>query len=400
MSADYTFYEFFSGGGMARLGLGSHWRCLFANDWCKKKAAAYRVNFGNTGHFSSADVRKISITDLPGKPDLVWGSFPCQDLSLAGAGAGLEGERSGVFWPFLRLTNGLNRKGRGPSILVLENVVGALTSHDGLDFLAILKALSQGGFRFGAVVINSEYFVPQSRPRLFIVAVSEDIKIPGNLLSSAPMTPWHTPSLRQAYARIPARIRESWLWWNVPVPAPRQSELADLLEPDNSINLNWHQPVETRKLLSLMSPLNSEKVRVAKKKKARVVGCIYKRTRSENGVKVQRAEVRFDGLSGCLRTPGGGSSRQIIIVVNGDSVRSRLLSAREAARLMGLPDSYVLPGKYNDAYHLAGDGVAVPVVSWLEFHLFRKVMAGRMKTTVEIDTILRAANKTGMAVNA
>jgi len=81
--------------------------------------------------------------------------------------------------------------------------------------------------------------------------------------------------------------------------------------------------------------------------------------------------VRFDQVSGCLRTPVGGSSRQVIVLVEGKRIRSRLLSPREAARLMGVPEDYPLPPNYNDAYHLFGDGLAVPVVSWLEQHLLR-----------------------------
>jgi hypothetical protein len=84
-----------------------------------------------------------------------------------------------------------------------------------------------------------------------------------------------------------------------------------------------------------------------------------------NGKSVQRVEVRFDDVSGCLRTPGGGSSRQTIFVVDGKTVRSRLISARETARLMGLPDEYKLPARYNDAYHLTGDGVVVNVIKYL-----------------------------------
>ena len=59
----------------------------------------------------------------------------------------------------------------------------------------------------------------------------------------------------------------------------------------------------------------------------------------------------------------------------GEQIRSRLLSTREAARLMGLPDSYELPKKYSEAYHLLGDGLVVPVVSWLEEHLLHPLAA-------------------------
>jgi DNA (cytosine-5)-methyltransferase 1 len=119
-----------------------------------------------------------------------------------------------------------------------------------------------------------------------------------------------------------------------------------------------------------MSPLHRRKVELAK-----TAGAIYKRTRrDESGRSVQRAEVRFDGISGCLRTPAGGSSRQSILMVEGREIRSRLLSPREAARLMGLPDAYNLPTNYNEAYHLAGDGVAVPVVRFLAQHLLEPLL--------------------------
>jgi DNA (cytosine-5)-methyltransferase 1 len=133
--------------------------------------------------------------------------------------------------------------------------------------------------------------------------------------------------------------------------------------------VNWHTPEETAKMLAMMSPANCVKVENAKAYRKRIVGTVYKRVRTEGGRKFQRAEVRFDQISGCLRTPAGGSSRQTILVVEGGSVRSRLMTPREASRLMGLPESYRLPENFNDGYHLAGDGVVVPVVRYLAQHL-------------------------------
>jgi DNA (cytosine-5)-methyltransferase 1 len=124
-----------------------------------------------------------------------------------------------------------------------------------------------------------------------------------------------------------------------------------------------------------MSPVHLAKVAAAKKTGTKVVGTIYKRTRpNELGVRRQRAEVRFDEIAGCLRTPGGGSSRQTIIVIHGNKVRTRLLSPREAARLMGLSDEYILPNNYNDAYRLMGDGVVVPVVRHLSSYLLEPLL--------------------------
>jgi len=149
------------------------------------------------------------------------------------------------------------------------------------------------------------------------------------------------------------------------VPPARGADLSDLIEEDPK-DVSWHTPAETRKLLDMMSPINLDKVNAAKRKGHRVFGTVYKRTRHDgSGRKAQRAEARLDGVAGCLRTPAGGSSRQLLLMVEGRKVRSRLVSSRETARLMGIPDEYVLPGNYNEAYHLTGDGVVVPVVRFL-----------------------------------
>jgi DNA (cytosine-5)-methyltransferase 1 len=125
----------------------------------------------------------------------------------------------------------------------------------------------------------------------------------------------------------------------------------------------------------MMSGVNAEKLAAAKRSGQLLIGTIYKRTRlDEDDAKVQRAEVRFDDIAGCLRTSSGGSIRQLIIVVKGDDVRTRLLSSREAARLMGLPDDYKLPNSYNEAYHLIGDGVVVPVVRYLAESILEPIL--------------------------
>ena len=77
------------------------------------------------------------------------------------------------------------------------------------------------------------------------------------------------------------------------------------------------------------------------------------------------------------------------MVIDGDLVRSRLISSRETARLMGLSDSYRLPKRYNEAYHLTGDGVAVPVVRHLASHVFEPLLEGVSgeKTQAGVDTM-------------
>jgi DNA (cytosine-5)-methyltransferase 1 len=110
------FYEFFCGGGMARAGLEPEWRCLFANDIDARKGAAYAANWGSE-QLHIADVASLRSADLRGQADLAWASFPCQDLSLAGVGAGLDGARSGVATPVVRFLS--------------ENLLLPLVSHRG-----------------------------------------------------------------------------------------------------------------------------------------------------------------------------------------------------------------------------------------------------------------------------
>jgi len=373
-----NFYEFFAGGGMARAGLGDSWSCVFANDFDEKKGASYKANWGDAD-LRIQDIGTLTGNDLPGRADLAWGSFPCQDLSLAGDYRGLAGERSGTFWQFWRLMEELKLEGRGPKVIVLENVCGAITSHEGKDFAAIGLALASAGYRFGALVMDAVHFVPQSRPRLFIVAVAKDAEIAVDLSTRLPNPEWHPANLIAAEAKMPEEARASWVWWRLPPPPRRESRFLDLIEPESE-GVAWHTAAETRRLLAMMSDLNRKKVEAAKRVGGRVVGGLYKRTRvNELGVRTQRAEVRFDDVAGCLRTPVGGSSRQSILVVEGKDVRSRLLSPREAARLMGLPDEYQLPKNYNEAYHLVGDGLAVPVVRFLAAHLLEALVRPMLK---------------------
>jgi DNA (cytosine-5)-methyltransferase 1 len=367
----FSFYEFFAGGGMARLGLGDHWECLFANDIDPKKVETYANNFGSKG-LHQGDIYDVSIAQLPGKAELAWASFPCQDLSLAGNRNGLDGERSGTFWGFWTIIHNLRVDGRAPSILVLENVCGALTSNGGRDFAEICRALASCNYCFGAVIVDAVHFVPQSRPRLFIVCVEQTQRIPAAVLADGPVAPWHPASVRSAVNVLPSYLASKWRWWRLPPPPARSMTLADIIEEDAG-QLVWHSKEATQKLLVMMTPANRKKIAEAQSSLWRSVGTIYKRTRLEDGQRMQRAEVRFDGVAGCLRTPGGGSSRQTIIVVEGRQIKTRLLTVREAARLMGVPDSYAIPSNYNDGYHVFGDGLAVPAVSFIREHLIDPV---------------------------
>jgi DNA (cytosine-5)-methyltransferase 1 len=390
----FTYYEFFAGGGMARAGLGA-WTCLFANDHSRLKAGVYAANWGDAV-FDERDIHELGTDDLPSVADMAWASFPCQDLSIAGNGLGLGfGEigrgqarkmvrqgsldseklktRSGSFWPLIGLIRGLASERRAPRLIVLENVLGLLTSNNGRDFAAVGCALSGAGYRFGAMVIDARYFAPQSRGRVFIVALRRDVDVPEGLALSHPSSPWHSEGVMKATRVLPPKVFRDWIWWNLGKAPMLATCFADVIS-DSGSDIIWHTPEETERLLSLMSELNLQRVDEAMKSGERRVGSVYLRMRPENGANRQRAEVTFSPVSGCLRTPRGGASRPRILVVDGKCVRSRLLTPREASALMGLPVGYQLPSTYSDAFRVIGDGVVVPVVAFLRQRLLEPLL--------------------------
>jgi DNA (cytosine-5)-methyltransferase 1 len=365
-------WEFFAGGGLARLGLEPDFACTFANDIDPAKASAYRAAFPPGDEMHEGDIWNLSPSKLPGAAALAWASFPCQDLSLAGARRGLAAPRSGAFWGFHRLMEKLGDNGRAPDVLALENVTGLLSSHGGADFTALLHALDDLGYRAGALEIDAALFTPQSRPRLFIIAVRNP---PADLTASGPSEPFHSQALRNVVARLPDALRRRFVWWRLDAPPKRNTRLIDLLDDTSEV---WNSDEQTAKLISQMSALQRQRLETLQSSGRREVGAVFRRIRIEHGERVQRAEARFDGLAGCLRTPAGGSSRQLLLFVEGQHLRSRLLSPREAARLMGVPEHYPLPAGQTAALHLVGDAVCVPVVRWLSQHLLAP-LAGAAK---------------------
>lgn len=345
--------EFFAGGGLAGLGLAG-FDVTFANDIDAMKARAWRSNHG--GWLHEGDVWDLTAADIPGRPTLAWASSPCQDVSLAGARAGLAARRSGAFWGFWRLMQALDGEGRAPPIVVIENVVGLLTSGGGEDFATVCRAMAEAGYRVGALEMDAALWLPQSRPRLFIVAM----RGLAGATASGPIEPFHTARVRAAHARLDEATQAAWAWWCLAAPARRNLHLADLLDADDGAA--WFGEVQAHDLLALASPLHRQRLDGAAASGERRVAAAYRRVRVEAGRKVQRLELRFDGLAGCLRTPAGGSSRQYVVVAEGGRVRARRLTAREAARLMGLPEDYRLPASESAGLKLMGDAVAVPVV--------------------------------------
>lgn len=334
----WTMHEFFAGSGLVAYGLKGMFSPVWANDISDKKATVYRSNF-RSNHFVLNDIKNINGANLP-YAHLSWASFPCQDLSLAGSLGGIDAARSGLVWEWLRILREMTQR---PAILLIENVAGLLSTNQGKNYTKLHYALLDLGYKSGAMLIDAAHFVPQSRPRVFVIAVKEDITIPSELMDGQPN--W----LHNKAAADLGGILPEWIWWKTGKPEKNGVGLTDLID--------FSLPYDKDDVLRLI-PLHHKK-KLEGMDNAVVTG--YRRTR--NGE--QCLELRFDGIAGCLRTPEGGSSKQFLVVKRDGELHARLLSPREAARLMGAPDSFILPDTNNDGYKAMGDAVVLPVATFL-----------------------------------
>lgn len=336
--APWRMLEFFAGSGLVAYGMKGLFAPVWANDINDRKAAVYRANF-ESDHFLLEDINNVHGQNLP-YAHLSWASFPCQDLSLAGNMKGIFAERSGLVWEWLRVMDEMKEM---PGLLALENVSGLLSAKAGDNYKSLHQALVERGYKCGAIALNSDLFVPQSRPRVFVIAVQNTVSIPNELCGEGPN--W----LHNKAAVELGKQLDNWVWWKTDKPQNRTKCISDILEQDITFDKD-----DVLKLIPqrMLDELNSKEYAIA-------TG--YRRTR--NGK--QQLELRFDGIAGCLRTPGGGSSKQYVVERKNGENHARLLTVREAARLMGAPDSYSLPGSYNDGYFAMGDAVVMPVINFI-----------------------------------
>lgn len=358
------------------------WTLAYANDLDADKREMYDAHFGDADeHFDLADVHGIDGSGLP-DVELATASFPCTDLSLAGARLGFKGEHSSAFWGFVNAIRGMGA--RRPPLIMLENVVGFLTSHEGSDFRAAMEALNELGYAVDAFILDARWFVPQSRPRLFVVGSM----IPDPNASAFAPESRIRPALLQRFIANHPGIH--WRFRDLPDP-PQRSErsLSDILEnlPDDAPE--WWSGERAAYLYDQFSERHRTMADAMIAKRRWSYATVFRRVRMQSsGVKRSMAELRIDGIAGCLRTPKGGSGRQILFKAGYGRYAVRLLTPRECARLMGA-DEFHLGVPDNQAYFGFGDAVCVPAISWiaenylnvLHAYLNRPSIAMREKVT-------------------
>ena len=356
------FVELFAGIGLFRFGLesiGPQWQCVLANDNSASKARAYALNFG-TAHLLHDDISYLKATHIPNGVDLITASFPCQDVSLAGNRAGLNGARTGTFHEFTRLLRELRAKHRLPASVLLENVTGLLTSHQRQDIRQVLQTLNELGYGLDLLLLDAAHWLPQSRPRIFILGRAGHEITPPIFTAQFTAHPARSAQIEKA---INANPDLNWAFLNLPpLPVYRKHTLKDVICTGQG---DWYAGAELARELSYIRHASRERLEAAQRATRQ-----DKETRYLAGYRRMRdglvcLELRGDDLAGCLRTPTGGSSRQLLVQVTAEGVGVRPMLPREYARLMGVPDSFQMPQNTREALHGFGDAVAVPVIQWL-----------------------------------
>jgi len=369
-----TFAEFFAGIGLMRMGLEKEgWTVAFANDIATDKFAMYADHFQDVkSHFVIDDIHKLNSNSVP-TVALATASFPCNDLSLAGMRKGLAGKESSAYWGFIRILDEMGE--RRPPIVLLENVAGFLTSHAGRDFQSALLALNRLGYAVDPMIIDAVKFVPQSRVRLFVVGCRQS----GQGMWKVKETPSFYESDVRPKALAEFILCHPEIVWNIrdmpslPASAP---SLQDILEdlPENSSF--WWNDARRDYLLAQMSERHTTQLKKTISGNQMSFGTVFRRIRKGRSM----AELRTDSVAGCLRTPRGGSARQILIQAGQGLVKARFLTPRECARLMGA-DDFTIRANFNKALFGFGDAVCVPVVAWIARNYLNPLAADKARHT-------------------
>lgn len=355
------FAEFFAGIGLVRLGLEkAGWTCVFANDLNRRKAEIYEKNFGSSD-LMVGDISEVQALHLPAF-DVATASFPCQDLSLAGKREGLLGKRSGTFHEFVRILREAQQQHRLPQVVILENVAGLLTSHQGQDMSSILKTLNSLDYLVDILVINSSRFLPQSRVRVFIIGIQ------GSRIVTPNPHDTETALKHELRGSAVARVFQEnlglkWGFLSLPdIPNRSTLSLDNIIEPTST----YFDKARLEKELSYVRDASRLRLDNAIKVVNQTGQTEYLTGFRRMRKNLVSLELRNDGIAGCLRAVTGGSSKQILIKVEPySSVEMRYMTAREYGRLQGAPDDFWIPDNQVTGLHAFGDAVSVPVLEWL-----------------------------------
>lgn len=300
------FIDIFSGIGGMRLALHNlGCKCVFSSEIDHFARKTYTKNFGE---IPDSDITKVSINEIP-KHDILLAGFPCQSFSTAGKNLGFQDSRGILFFEIEKIL-----KQKQPSSFILENVKNLKNHNKGNTFKIILEKLHDANYEVGFSVLNAiDYGCPQSRERIFIVGLNKTI--------------------------FGATKFDDVFKW--PKPMHEKKLLKDILEDNKTVHNiltlteNMYRGHIKRRDLNIQNGKNF-------------------------GFKIYNSNNSHTGTLSARYFKDG---KEILINQNDINKLPRKISPREAARLQGFPDEFIVDAVSISQIHKQfGNSVAVPVV--------------------------------------
>lgn len=297
----FTFIDLFAGIGGFRIAAEMNGgRCVFSSEWDKHSQATYQRNHGD---MPDGDITKIDENSIPDH-DVLFGGFPCQAFSISGKRKGFDDTRGTLFFDIARIL-----KKKQPKMFLLENVKNLARHDNGNTLKVILATLDELGYKvFYKVLRASDYGVPQARERIYIVG-----------------------------------FKDQSVQFEFPEPEDSLKVVADILETKSDLDAK----IIDRDFIMF------EDREVVNPRKPKKIGYFNKGGQGERIYSVDAAGITLSAYG------GGAAGKTGAYLVNGVV---RRLSPREAARLQGFPEDFVIPVSHNYALKQFGDSVSVPVI--------------------------------------
>lgn len=325
----FTFIDLFAGiGGFHQGCMANGGTCVFASEWDQYAQETYRANYPDTPLYGDITLQETKDA-IPADFDLLCGGFPCQAFSNAGLKRGFEDTRGTLFYEIAEIL-----QKRRPRVAFLENVRGLISHDHGKTITVILHAITHTGYRCNihqGVIDNAYADVIGGHERGYVGIIQEECK--KMVLKSRE---FGVPQNRQRIYIVLWRDDLGVDYFHYPRPTYAPTRLGDILEANPAAKYT-----------------------------------ISDRMWQGHRDRKARNEANGKGFGYCLFTPDSPyastiSARywkdgsEILIAQRGHNPRT--LTPREAVRLQGYPDTFILNRSEKQAYKQAGNSVSVPVI--------------------------------------
>jgi len=298
--------------------------CVFSSEWDKHCQSVYEINYGEMCH---GDITEISEIDIPSH-NILCAGFPCQAFSISGKQRGFEDSRGTLFFEIVRIV-----KHHKPRLLILENVKNLERHDNGNTLKVILSILDEIGYTVKYKVLNASLFgIPQSRKRIFIIAVLKEYSKQFNN-------------------------------YDIPESNGKKSSLADLTLPNSKIEERcFYNDIDLETYKNNDYKIKPDLFDVYDQKPIRL-GIVNNGGQGERIYSIKGHSITLSAYGGGVFSKTGG------YLIDGEI---RKLNPRECARVTGFPDSFELHDNINQCWKQFGNSVVINVVQEIILSLLKK----------------------------